>query len=457
MIGDSKILLRKVRQEFQNLRVLVIGDLMLDRYLWGEVFRISPEAPVPIVKLTDNSFRGGGAANVAMNLANLGTKVFVAGFTGRDENRKYLLNLLKDKNIQCDAVLPLQRRPTITKTRIIGSHQQMLRLDEEEPGNVAEEAIRKLMGRVRKLLSQYQFDAIVLSDYNKGTLTEELCQEVIRLAHLQEIIVVVDPKGKNFSKYRRATTITPNLQELEIVTGIDRKNIGAMIEAGRQLLRQLEIDFLVLTRSEKGITLIEKKHVHHAPAKAKEVYDVSGAGDTVVATLTVALSSGLRRIEAIELANLAAGVVVGKVGTSPITIDELAYAIRSQRRGKLESKVMKLEDMQESIEDWRAHGEKVIVAPCNFNTLRAHHIRFLKALRTKADRLIVCFKQQERNERGHRVQKISTEEMAYIVSSLEVVDAVLIANKQEISTLVKRFPGVLNHYNGDSYQKLESA
>ncbi len=296
---------------FGRLHVLVVGDLMLDRYIVGEVDRISPEAPVPVLRHAHRFERPGGAANVAMNLAGLGCHTLLAGFWGEDAERRELEALLSKAEIDTVGVVSTGLA-TVSKTRIVGRTQQLLRLDIESPEPPSAQDAARLSERAEALVEKAH--AVVLSDYAKGALTPELCDVVIRAARRRGIPVLADPKSPDLSKYSGATVVCPNLHELAAATGVAITNTEALLAAGEEQRRQHELMYLAVTMSEKGIRVLSAGGGFHSPARAREVFDVSGAGDTVIATLAAGLGAGLEMQTAVELANLAAGVVVGQDG-----------------------------------------------------------------------------------------------------------------------------------------------
>jgi len=319
-----------VHSRFGSARILVVGDLMLDRYLWGDVRRISPEAPVPVVCQTSQSERPGGAANVVANLIGLGAQVAVAGFAGSDANGACLLALLQELSANTDAVVRVAGRPTTTKTRIVSGHQQMLRLDWEDATTpFSAEDVARLLKGVRQQLSSRP-SAAILSDYAKGVLSEPVCRAIVAEARELRIPVLVDPKGRDYTKYTNATVITPNKLELAVACDVSPDHVEELLEAAERLRQRLNLDFLLFTRGQEGVSMVEAGRAFHIPAVAKRVFDVSGAGDTVIATVAAGLAAGLDHIEAVHLANVAAGVVVGKVGTVPIERDELLEALSTE-------------------------------------------------------------------------------------------------------------------------------
>jgi D-beta-D-heptose 7-phosphate kinase/D-beta-D-heptose 1-phosphate adenosyltransferase len=310
-----------VERGFAGRRVLVVGDVMLDRYLWGVVDRVSPEAPVPIVKLDHRTFAAGGAANVAANLRALGCAASLAGIVGDDDEGRQLLDLLRSEGIEIDAVLATAERPTISKTRIVGGRQQMLRLDVESTGDLSGELRATALARIEAEIPACS--AIVLSDYGKGFLSKSVCAAVVDQARARSIPTFVDPKGLHYSKYAGCDVISPNRLELAAATSTDPADLELLLEKGRELRAEVDIRHLVLTLGELGIACIEPEGVTRFPAMAREVFDVTGAGDTVIATIAAAVAAGLHLHDSIRLANLAAGIVVGRVGTSPVSRDEL--------------------------------------------------------------------------------------------------------------------------------------
>jgi rfaE bifunctional protein kinase chain/domain len=304
-------------------RILVSGDIMLDRYYYASVQRISPEAPVPVARVERQNAVLGGAANVAHNLARLGCRVGLLGSVGADENRQALIELLNKEQIHAEGLV-ITDRPTTTKLRVIGGHQQMLRLDFEENAPVGEAGLRELKKAFQEQIDQAQ--VVIVSDYSKGVCIPDFCQYLIKQCGSKAIPVIVDPKGVNWRKYRGAFLATPNLKELNEVAGI-RQSIGnedlPIKNAAELVLKRYGLGNVVVTRSEKGFSLVNPGTCLHVPTQAREVFDVSGAGDTFIAVLGAALSAGLAVADAAKLANLAAGVVVGHAGTYAISRAEL--------------------------------------------------------------------------------------------------------------------------------------
>lgn len=312
----------EVISNFKNNKVLVVGDVMVDEFVWGSVSRISPEAPVPVVDVASETFTPGGAGNVVNNIHSLGGEVFVAGVIGEDKVGERLVNELRNKGINVEGLIVDGERPTTLKTRIIAHSQQVVRVDREKREAISGYITGQILNYVRKVLPE--IGALVLSDYGKGVITPRLLEEIIPLARRNDKIIVVDPKVGNYLNYKYTTVICPNKAEASALTKMEIRDEESLQEVGLQILRDLECDAVLITRGEEGMSLFESEgSVVHIPTVAREVYDVTGAGDTVVSTLALALSSGANMQEASILANYAAGVVVGEVGTATVTPAEL--------------------------------------------------------------------------------------------------------------------------------------
>ncbi len=319
----------KILTSFKKKKILVIGDIILDRYIWGKVSRISPEAPVPVVEVTDEDFLLGGASNVAHNIVSLGGSATLAGVAGNDRGGDILRKMFDDKRIQHDGVL-WTSRPTTMKTRVIAHGQQVVRFDREEKNKVDGKLSAHLIGQIKKSLPGY--DAVIISDYRKGVISSELVREIVRLAKPKNIFVSVDPKVGHFHCYRHVSLITPNVQEASAASGIEIRDEKSLVNAGRTLLKKLPCSAVLITRGEQGMSLFKKDIAVHIPTVAKNVYDVTGAGDTVIAVFTLAHASGASLEEAAVIANHGAGIVVGEVGTAVITQEQLRNSFSSIRR-----------------------------------------------------------------------------------------------------------------------------
>ena len=365
---------------YSQARVLVIGDLMLDRYWHGATSRISPEAPVPVVHVNQDEQRAGGAGNVALNIASLGAKVSLLGFTGQDQAAADLEKLLKSAGVLClfQAVI---NYPTITKLRVMSRHQQLIRLDFEDGFHQVDSEPLLHLFHAELLQSQ----VVVLSDYGKGTLSK--LQPFIRLAKQLHKPVLVDPKGSDFSIYRQATLITPNLSEFEAVVGrcADEQQI---VERGLNLIAELELEALLVTRGEHGMTLLSKDlEPLHLPTHAREVFDVTGAGDTVISVLAASLAAKKSLPEATYLANIGAGIVVGKMGTATVNTEELQAALQGQRAHH--KGVCTLAEILLERQSAFDAGEKIVATNGCFDILHPGHVRYLQQAKMLGDRLVV--------------------------------------------------------------------
>jgi D-beta-D-heptose 7-phosphate kinase/D-beta-D-heptose 1-phosphate adenosyltransferase len=403
---------------FNHARVLVLGDIMLDRYWEGPTSRISPEAPVPVVRVEHITDRPGGAANVALNIAALGSASRLGGFCGDDERARSLQDMLAAAGVDC-ALTPLPGQATTTKLRVISRHQQLLRLDFEQPplapGNTS------LAERLPALLEGC--DMLVLSDYAKGALAEPAA--LIACARERNIPVLVDPKGSDFSRYRGATLLTPNLQELEAVVGACPTE-AELVSRGERLMAELGFAALLVTRGEHGMTLLRPGQEElHLPARAREVFDVTGAGDTVLAVLAAALAAGAQLPQAAALANIAAGIVVGKLGTASVSAPELRRALQQEQgsgRG-----VLSLEQLQVAVADARSQGERVVFTNGCFDIIHAGHVAYLEQARKLGERLVVAVNSDDsvRRLKGRGRPINPAERRMAVLAGLEAVDWVV--------------------------------
>lgn len=404
--------------QFEQARVLVIGDLMLDRYWHGDTSRISPEAPVPVVRVGEAEERAGGAGNVALNIAALGAAARVMGLTGDDEACNALDDILTTAGVEC-RFSKLAGCATVTKLRVLSRHQQLIRLDFEDgfESYQSEDLLRQF---------EQQLDgmgAVILSDYGKGTLRE--ARAFIQAARNKQIPVLVDPKGSDFERYRGATLITPNLSEFEAVVGHCR-NDEEVVTKGMALIEQYDLDALLVTRSERGMTLLRRDmDPLHMPTHAREVFDVTGAGDTVISVLGAAIAAGEDLAHATAWSNLGAGVVVGKLGTATVNIDELRRAARAQH--EIETGVLDEELLVRLVKDARDHGETVVMTNGCFDILHPGHVLYLQQARKLGDRLVVAVNDDASVKRlkGESRPINTVERRMAVLSALECVDWVV--------------------------------
>jgi len=415
--------------DFNKARVLVIGDVMLDHYWHGETGRISPEAPVPVVRVLDDQGRAGGAGNVALNIAALGGHATVMGYVGLDKNADKLRDILEEAGVEC-AFHTFDHLPTITKLRVISRHQQLIRLDFEDgfPQQVPE----GWLTRVESLLDQH--DVMVLSDYGKGTLAD--IAALIRLAQNKNIPVLIDPKGNDFSRYAGATVVTPNRSEFEAIGG-RCANDDEMQDSGRQIMQQFNIQNLLVTRSEKGMSLLEANgNVWHLPTQARDVFDVTGAGDTVIATLAASVAAAMPLEAATQLANVAAGVVVGKLGTATVNTDELNAAIGAQQI--IHKGIVSEQQLMDALTVARANGESIVMTNGCFDILHAGHVTYLEEASRLGDRLIVAVNIDEtvRALKGPDRPVNSVDKRMKVLSALGFVDWVLFFTEETPERLI---------------------
>jgi D-beta-D-heptose 7-phosphate kinase/D-beta-D-heptose 1-phosphate adenosyltransferase len=414
---------------FDKARVLVVGDLMLDRYWHGPTSRISPEAPVPVVHVRDIEERPGGAGNVALNIARLGAHCTVLGLTGDDDAADVL-----EKKLQAAGVMTrfvrLRENATVTKLRVISRHQQLIRLDFED-GFIGQDVTAEEV-EFAKLVQQH--DVVVCSDYGKGSLRS--VQSLIALCHEQKIPVLVDPKGADFDKYAGASLITPNLAEFEAVVGRCADE-DELVEKAQLLCDQSSFDAVLITRSEHGMTLIPSDgDVFHLPTRAREVYDVTGAGDTVISTLAAALAAGDDEHNAIALANLAAGIVVGKLGTASVSTEELYQEIH--RHIAVKRGMVSQDELISAVNQCRQRGETIVMTNGCFDILHAGHVTYLQQAREQGDRLIVAVNVDDtvRQLKGEDRPVNPLQHRMRMLAALECVDWVLPFEEQTPTRLI---------------------
>ncbi len=438
MIQNLHRVIQLIEGDWRKTRVLVIGDIMLDRYIWGDVERISPEAPVPIIRVSHSSAQPGCAGNVAMNIAGLGAVATLFGFCGEDSERKILDGCLRAAGIKT-MIVPVVTRPTTVKLRILGGKQQMLRLDTEMTDDYPVEAQQVLLENVKRELPSA--DAVILSDYAKGVLTEVICQEIIQSSCRLGIPVLVDPKQRTFSRYHGATTICPNLSELSSATGISSSRLDALLAQGQKLVSTLELDCLTVTMSEKGIVVLRQDSKFLAPAMARQVFDVSGAGDTVIATLALGAASGIEMETAVQLANIAAGIVVSKVGTVPINRDELLTSLAPEIELYAEEKILSVDRLRMRVTAWRSAGQSIVFTNGCFDLLHLGHITLLESARREGDRLIVAINSDTSVQelKGPSRPIVNEHDRARTLAALSAVDAIIIFDESTPLSLIETF------------------
>jgi len=436
MLPEIHAVLGLLEGGFGRRKVLVVGDVMLDRYILGEVDRISPEAPVPVLRHAQRYERAGGAANVAMNLAGLGCQTLLAGFWGEDAEKAELSEILAKAKVDIAGVVTTAL-PTVSKTRIVGRGQQLLRLDIESQERPSTAESSALQGRVMKLVGSV--DAVVLSDYAKGVLTAELCEAVVRAARTAGVPVLVDPKTPEFSKYSGATIVCPNLSELSAATGVAAYELDALLAAGEEQRKEHELKYLCVTMSEKGIRLLSDEGTFHSAAKAREVFDVSGAGDTVIATLAAALAAKLEVKTAVELANLAAGIVVGKVGTVPMAVHELVGALTPSSGVRFGEKILDRDLLLRRVAEWRAAGETIVFTNGCFDLLHVGHVTLLEDCHKFGSKLVLGLNSDASvcRLKGPTRPVVGERERAQVMAALAAVDAVVLFEEDTPLELIR--------------------
>lgn len=418
-----------------NPRILVIGDLMIDHYIWAKCDRISPEAPVQIAEVKDENNRLGGACNVGNNLVSLGAKVSMCGVIGNDDTGKWLVKNLDLLGIDVQNIFIQPKRPTTKKTRVIVSNQQVLRVDKEDKSPISEEISKEIFSSIEHKISD--FDCVILSDYNKGVLNESLVQKIIKLARSENKLVLCDPKGNNFQKYKGATLLTPNKTEAQIATKITIEDDKSLTLALKALKKDSHLSIPLITLSEDGIALLDKKNqLIKIPTIAKEVYDVTGAGDTVIAALGFALSGGLDIYKSCEFANAAAAVVVGKVGSAVATHTEISQHLHSCTYNDTSDKILAKTSLLTMLHSLK--NKKIIFTNGCFDILHKGHVSYLQKAKKLGDILIVGLNSDASVKRlKGKGRPINTQDdRAYVLSGLECVDFVVIFDEDTPEDLI---------------------
>jgi D-beta-D-heptose 7-phosphate kinase/D-beta-D-heptose 1-phosphate adenosyltransferase len=409
-----------------EIRCLVIGDLMLDEYLWGRAERISPEAPVQIVDVIREELRLGGAGNVVHNLAALGAQVSVCSVVGDDQNGRELLGQFSHHQIDIQAVFQDPDRRTSRKTRVVAANQQIVRIDRESREVLSAVVELQLSGWITAHAGEY--NVIVLSDYNKGVLTPAIIAAAISAAAVAGIPVLVDPKGTDYSRYAGATLLTPNRKEAEAASGVTITDSATLAEAAGVIMNATGLQYLLITRSEEGMSLFSKEgEIVHIPTVAREVFDVSGAGDTVLAAVALGIASGFSMAEAARLANVAAGIAVGKLGTSIVTPQEIIDAVSHDHKDS-HAKIKSLEALSPLIEAEKKRGKRVVFTNGCFDLLHAGHVKYLQKARNLGDLLVLGLNSDAsvRRLKGPRRPLIDQDERSHLLAALDCVDYVTV-------------------------------
>ncbi|MGJ0366352.1 D-glycero-beta-D-manno-heptose-7-phosphate kinase [Aliarcobacter cryaerophilus] len=416
--------------------ILVIGDLMIDHYLWGSCDRISPEAPVQVVNVKKESSVLGGAGNVINNLVTLGSVVDVISVIGNDSVANELKSLLEKIDVPTSNLVVENNRKTSKKSRLIASQQQVLRYDMESIDDINENSHKQIIQTLEKNIDKYS--SIILSDYGKGVLTTNLTKEIIKIANKNNIKVLVDPKGKDYSKYKGSYTLTPNKKEAMEATNIDIKDENSLIEALKSLKTQCELEVSLITLSEQGIAIFDDE-LTIKPTVAREVYDVTGAGDTVIASIAFALGNNLDIKDAIYFANLAAGVVVGKIGSATTTLDEIYEYEYSLHKSNSTSHIKTFDEIKTLSSKLHSQGKKIVFTNGCFDILHVGHVKYLEVAKSYGDVLILGLNADSsvRKLKGPTRPINTQDDRAYILASLESVDYVVIFEEETPYELLK--------------------
>ena len=426
--------------DFNKVHVLIAGDMMLDRYYYGSVSRISPEAPVPVINVKSEIYTLGGAGNVVNNIKGLTADCTIIGAGKKDDEAGRLLNNLFN-NIHAKSFFIDADMPTISKLRIVGGKQQIARLDFEDIHPFSHEVNSKIKDLYERELEKHNI--VIISDYGKGVCSHEICSFIIEKANSQNKKVLVDPKGSNWDKYSSAYLVTPNIKELSEVCGCEIENEDEpVIKYGSMIREKYNLAYLIVTRSEKGITIIGKDHIKTIPTQAMEVFDVSGAGDTVISSIAVFLGLNLNIDDAVYLANAAAGVVVGKLGTAPITLSELHYSLNGFRS----SKVVSCNHIADIIKREKSFNKKIVFTNGCFDILHRGHVTYLKHAKTLGDILVLGLNSDDsvRRLKGSDRPVNNEQDRAVVLEALECIDYIVIFEENTPLNLIKNImPDIL--------------
>ena len=430
----------KLKKAFQETAVLVIGDIILDQYIEGQTTRISPEAPIPVVKVESDRYVLGGAANVANNLSTLGAKTYLLGVIGHDTEGKAVKKILKEKKVNGNKLV-LDKRPTTLKTRILCNQQQMIRLDREISTPVNLETQNKIIQSIQKCFKEVNFKAVIISDYAKGCITPSVLKSIFSLAKAAKIPVVVDPKNSNFAVYKGASYIKPNLAETAVA--IKKNNINGGNEreveaAGAELLKISGAQGILISRNKYGMSLVQKKSSFHVTTKVTEVSDVSGAGDTVLSVFTLGIAAGLSPEFSTELSNVAAGIVVQKHGTATVTPEEIFKSLDISHN-QTAQRAMERNELKHFLLMEKALGNKVVFTNGCFDLLHVGHVKLLEEAKKQGNILVVAINSDKSVQKlkGKGRPLINEEDRARILLSLSSVDYVVVFGEETPLNLIK--------------------
>ncbi|MDD5382046.1 MAG: D-glycero-beta-D-manno-heptose-7-phosphate kinase [Candidatus Margulisbacteria bacterium] len=444
--------LKKLIPQLKGKKILVFGDLMLDEHIWSKVTRISPEAPVPIADVTQIDHVPGGCGNVAVNISALGGIPYLIGIIGRDSSGEKLRRALAAAKVSDRYLIINKDRPTILKSRIIAASQHVVRVDREDRTDLPPNIMKEVLRTIGNLISQA--DGVVISDYGKGLVTKESAQFVINRARKLKKFVAIDPKGIDYSKYKGASILTPNLAEASLAAKIKIIDDKTLIQAGKLLRQQTRAAYFMITRGRDGMTIFTNKEIVHIPVIPREVFDITGAGDTVIATLTLAVAAGASVKNAAMLANTAASVVVAKIGTAPCYREELEEAVEDNE--PIVKKIKLRKELDAIIKNLRNRDAKIVFTNGCFDLLHLGHVRYLREAKKLGDILIVGLNSDDsvRALKGDERPYISELERAEILASLECVDYVTIFSELRPDNLIKIVKPDF-HVKGGDYKIIE--
>jgi len=440
--------------KFDTCNLLVVGDLMLDEYLWGEVDRISPEAPVQVVSIKNEDYAMGGAGNVVNNIVALGAKVTAAGVIGTGRNGQILLDKFKDLGVDTSGIVQEPGMPTTQKTRIIASHQHVLRIDRETDKTISDSTIDKITRFIEDKIADV--DVVLISDYGKGLITKTLLSRLISAAQKHKKITIADPKGLDFSKYSGVSLLTPNKKEAALASGVEIVDESTLFQAGQKILQTVGLDKLLITCGKDGMVLFDQnREPYKVRTKARQVYDVSGAGDTVLSVFGLAIASGASFKNAMSIANTAAGIVVGKVGTATISRQELATAL-TPNQDSFSSKHKRMSELPALIQELKKKDKRIVMTNGCFDLLHSGHIMLFSASKELGDILIVGIDDDDsvKKLKGSGRPVIGVKERVRILCALDSVDYVVVFSSGELTKLIEIIqPDVLT--KGSNYTTQE--
>lgn len=446
----------EIMKRFGRQRILVVGDIMLDRYVRGTVERISPEAPVPVLKVTEEAYAPGGAGNVALNLRTMGAKVELVGSLGKDREGDEIVRFLKESGIGSGSIVRDAGKPTTSKTRLIAGTQQIARMDMEVDTLTHEKVEKALLKSIERAVGEFKPKGIIISDYSKGVVTDSLVSRVIKLAKGSGIFVTVDPKGEDYGRYRGASAITPNLREAELASGLKITGEDSLRNAAEKIMGQTEADFVLITRGSGGMSYFSKHgESGTVPSHPVEVFDVTGAGDTAASVFTLSFLASYLLEESVKIANAAAGIVVSRIGTASVTQADLrAYFARNEEgeKGKIQGRAA----LAKTLTGLRAKGKKVVFTNGCFDLFHTGHLKLLREARKLGDALVVAINSDRsvRKLKGSGRPYITEADRALLLAALDCVDYLCVFEEDTPLDLIKELkPDVL--VKGGDYRREE--